>query len=62
MLAAEKMGAIGPYTESVVPPGVRSRFVHGINGLRTHVLEAGRLESTPQPVEMTRIRQRDEAR
>src|SRR5215813_13995790 len=27
--------------ESVIPSGVRSRFVSGINGLRMHVLEAG---------------------
>ena len=26
---------------SVLPPGIRSRFVHGVNGLRVHVLEAG---------------------
>src|ERR1700682_2604184 len=25
----------------VLPPGIRSRFVAGINGLRMHVLEAG---------------------
>jgi pimeloyl-ACP methyl ester carboxylesterase len=30
-----------PYANEVLPSGVRSRFVHGINGLRTHVLEAG---------------------
>ena len=24
-----------------LPPGIRSRFVEGINGLRMHVLEAG---------------------
>ena len=33
--------AIGPYGAEVLPPGVRSRFVEGINGLRMHVLEAG---------------------
>jgi pimeloyl-ACP methyl ester carboxylesterase len=26
---------------SLIPPGIRSRFVEGINGLRMHVLEAG---------------------
>jgi len=25
----------------VLPPGVRARFVDGVNGLRAHVLEAG---------------------
>lgn len=30
-----------PYTDDVLPAGVRSRFVGGINGLRMHVLEAG---------------------
>jgi pimeloyl-ACP methyl ester carboxylesterase len=29
------------YSPSVLPPGVRSRFVDNINGLRMHVLEAG---------------------
>ena len=24
-----------------LPPGIRSRFVDGVNGLRMHVLEAG---------------------
>ena len=32
---------IGPYADGVLPPGVRSRFVDGVNGLRMHVLEAG---------------------
>ena len=35
-------GEIGPYAGAVLPPGVRSRFVDGVNGLRMHVLEAGR--------------------
>jgi pimeloyl-ACP methyl ester carboxylesterase len=30
-----------PLDASVLPPGVRSRFVDGVNGLRVHVLEAG---------------------
>lgn len=34
-------GQIGPYADGVLPPGVRSRFVDGVNGLRMHVLEAG---------------------
>ena len=32
---------IGPYDGGVLPAGVRSRFVAGVNGLRMHVLEAG---------------------
>src|SRR5712691_10675890 len=30
-----------PYNPAVLPPGIRSRFVDNINGLRMHVLEAG---------------------
>ena len=30
-----------PYSPAVLPTGIRSRFVNGINGLRMHVLEAG---------------------
>ncbi len=30
-----------PLDPAVLPPGVRSRFVPGINGLRVHLLEAG---------------------
>jgi len=30
-----------PYSAAVLPPGIRSRFVNNINGLRMHVLEAG---------------------
>jgi len=32
---------IGPYAGGVLPAGIRSRFVAGVNGLRMHVLEAG---------------------
>ncbi len=39
--AAEQTKEIGPLPDDVLPRGVRSRFVHGINGLRVHVLEAG---------------------
>ena len=39
---------IGPYPPEWLPDGVRSRFVHGINGLRLHVLEAG-FESPGRP-------------
>jgi pimeloyl-ACP methyl ester carboxylesterase len=34
-------GPIGPLDPSVLPAGVRSRFVDGVNGLRVHLLEAG---------------------
>jgi pimeloyl-ACP methyl ester carboxylesterase len=30
-----------PLPQSVLPPGIRSRFVGGVNGLRMHILEAG---------------------
>jgi pimeloyl-ACP methyl ester carboxylesterase len=30
-----------PYDPAVLPPGIRSRFVSNVNGLRMHVLEAG---------------------
>jgi len=33
--------AAGPYEPGVLPPGVQSRFVERVNGLRMHVLEAG---------------------
>jgi len=32
---------IGPYPDSWLPDGIRSRFVEDINGLRIHLLEAG---------------------
>jgi len=31
----------GPYESAVLPPGVRSRLLDNINGIRVHVLEAG---------------------
>lgn len=34
-------GEIGPLEARVLPAGIRSRFIAGINGLRMHVLEAG---------------------
>jgi len=37
----ETMADLAPLDQSVLPPGVRSRFVPDINGLRIHVLEAG---------------------
>lgn len=35
------MAALDPLPSSVLPPGVRSRILPGINGLDIHVLEAG---------------------
>ncbi|MEW6323743.1 MAG: alpha/beta hydrolase, partial [Acidobacteriota bacterium] len=32
---------VGPYAPGTLPPGIRSRFVENINGIRMHVLEAG---------------------
>jgi pimeloyl-ACP methyl ester carboxylesterase len=42
------MSELPPLDQAVLPPGVRSRFVEGINGLRMHVLEAG-FETTGRP-------------
>ncbi len=39
----------GPLPAALLPPGVRSRFVPGINGLRMHLLEAG-FDSPGRPV------------
>ena len=38
---AAQRDELGPHADDVLPPGVRSRFVAGVNGLRMHVLEAG---------------------
>ncbi|HEU0156492.1 MAG TPA: alpha/beta hydrolase [Stellaceae bacterium] len=35
------MAELPPLDSAVLPPGIRSRFVPGVNGLRMHVLEAG---------------------
>src|SRR6059036_255596 len=35
------MTNLAPLPSSVLPPGIRSRFVENINGLRMHILEAG---------------------
>ena len=40
-MAQAPSGDIGPLAASALPPGVRSRFVDNVNGLRMHVLEAG---------------------
>ena len=37
-----------PISSDILPPGIRSRFVDDINGLRVHVLEAGH-ESAGRP-------------
>ena len=36
-----EMTELAPLPGDVLPPGIRSRFAEGINGLRVHVLEAG---------------------
>lgn len=33
--------APGPLDQSVLPEGVRARFIEGVNGIRVHLLEAG---------------------
>ena len=35
------MSAPAPLDQTILPAGIRSRFVENINGLRMHVLEAG---------------------
>ena len=35
------MTDLPPLDPAVLPAGIRSRFLDGINGLRMHVLEAG---------------------
>jgi len=35
------MSQLPPLADAVVPPGIRTRFVREVNGLRMHVLEAG---------------------
>lgn len=48
-IAAQPPGApIGPLDPAVLPRGVRSRFIDGVNGLRMHVLEAG-FETSNRP-------------
>src|SRR5689334_16094187 len=39
--ASQSTAAIGPLDPALLPSGVRSRFVDGVNDLRVHVLEAG---------------------
>lgn len=38
---ASSQPAIGPYNAGVLPPGIRSRVLDNVNGIRVHVLEAG---------------------
>jgi len=46
-----------PLETAVLPPGIRSRFVDDINGLRVHILEAGfDAPGSRQLVLMLRIR------
>jgi pimeloyl-ACP methyl ester carboxylesterase len=35
------MDPLAAYSEAILPAGIRSRFVHDINGLKMHILEAG---------------------
>jgi pimeloyl-ACP methyl ester carboxylesterase len=35
------MSELAPMDRTLLPPGVRSRFLAGVNGLRMHILEAG---------------------
>jgi pimeloyl-ACP methyl ester carboxylesterase len=39
--ATRAQSVIGPYAADVLPPGIRSRVLDNINGIRVHVLEAG---------------------
>jgi pimeloyl-ACP methyl ester carboxylesterase len=44
------MAGLGPLDRSVLPAGIRSRFVDDINGLRVHILEAGFEGATERPL------------
>ena len=35
------MTALPPLDSAILPAGIRSRFIDGVNGLRVHLLEAG---------------------
>src|SRR3712207_5367259 len=41
------MAELAPLDPAVLPPGVCSRFVDGVNGLRMHILGAGEGEGRP---------------
>jgi len=45
--ARQPVPAVGAYPAARLPDGVRSRFVHNINGLTMHVLEAGWQRNRP---------------
>lgn len=38
---APSQTAPGPYSSDVLPPGIRSRVIENVNGIRVHVLDAG---------------------
>ena len=40
---------VADFSGELLPPGVRSRFVANVNGLRMHILEAG-YETDDRPV------------
>jgi pimeloyl-ACP methyl ester carboxylesterase len=44
-----EMTELAPLSQTVLPAGIRSRFVSGVNGLRMHVLEAG-IEGRGRPL------------
>ncbi len=43
------MSELAPLPSSILPSGVRSRFVEDVNGLRVHILEAG-FEAVGRPL------------
>src|SRR5262244_1752216 len=48
-MSEKVMSELAPLPPSVLPAGVRSRFVEDVNGLRMHVLEAG-FEAVGRPL------------
>ena len=46
--------ALPPLDPAVLPAGVRSSYLHGINGLDVHILEAGD-QGTPLPAAAARV-------
>jgi len=45
---AAQAADVGPYSPAVLPPGIRSRILINVNGIRMYVLEAG-FESANRP-------------
>src|SRR5216117_2312739 len=45
---ASQAGAQTPYSDAILPRGIRSRFVDNSNGITMHLLEAG-FEPTGRP-------------